>query len=222
MADIVQFSAQSRDQAGKGAARAARRAGRVPGIIYGKNMDPKMISVDPLELDQQIRKAGFSARVYEIDLGGEKLRVLARDVQLHPVTDRPIHVDFLRFGAETRLNTDVPVVFENQDASPGLRRGGVLNIVRHTVELICQADRIPPAITVDLSGLDIGDSVHISDVVLPDGAAPAITDRDFTIATIAAPTVVEEEVEEGEEGEEVPVEGEEAPDTEEPDGKTEA
>jgi len=206
MAQATVFSAARREQVGKGASRAARRAGRVPGIIYGNNQDPVPIALDPLALSQQIRQTGFFSRVFEIDVGGEKHRVLARDLQLDPLSDRPIHVDFMRFGADTRLNVEVEVVFENERECPGIRRGGVLNVVRHTVELSCLADSIPAFIAFDLTGLDIGDSVHISAVALPQGVSPTITDRDFTVATIAAPTLLpadEEEtaVGEGEEGE---------------------
>ena len=206
MAQATVFSAARREQVGKGASRAARRAGRVPGIIYGNNQDPVPIALDPLALSQQIRQTGFFSRVFEIDVGGEKHRVLARDLQLDPLSDRPIHVDFMRFGADTRLNVEVEVVFENERECPGIRRGGVLNVVRHTVELSCLADSIPAFIAFDLTGLDIGDSVHISAVALPQGVSPTITDRDFTVATIAAPTLQpadEEEtaVGEGEEGE---------------------
>ena len=206
MAQATVFSAARREQVGKGASRAARRAGRVPGIIYGNNQDPVPIALDPLALSQQIRQTGFFSRVFEIDVGGEKHRVLARDLQLDPLSDRPIHVDFMRFGADTRLNVEVEVVFENERECPGIRRGGVLNVVRHTVELSCLADSIPAFIAFDLTGLDIGDSVQISAVSLPEGVAPVVTDRDFTVATIAAPTLLpadEEEtaVGEGEEGE---------------------
>ena len=189
----------------KGAARATRRAGRVPAVIYGNKEASVLISIDPLDLLQQLRGPGFFARVYEIEIGGKKHRVLARDLQVDPVTDRPIHVDFMRFSEATRLNIDVQVVFENHEESPGLKRGGVLNVVRHTVEMRCKPDSIPESITVDLTGLDIGDSVHISAIEVPEDVELAVADRDFTVATIAAPTIlveVEEEEEEGIEGEE--------------------
>ena len=190
----------------KGAARATRRAGRVPAVIYGNKEASVLISIDPLDLLQQLRGPGFFARVYEIEIGGKKHQVLARDLQVDPVTDRPIHVDFMRFSEATRLNIDVQVVFENHEESPGLKRGGVLNVVRHTVEMRCKPNSIPESITVDLTGLDIGDSVHISAIEVPEDVELAVADRDFTVATIAAPTIeVEEEEEEGEEG----IEGEE-------------
>ena len=197
MAEDTPLRAEVRERAGKGAARATRRAGRVPAIIYGDRQDPMMISLHPIELTKQLHSHGFFSHIFAIETNGEKHRVLARDVQYHPVTDRPLHVDFLRFGANTVLNVDVEVSFENEEDCPGLRRGGVLNIVRHTVELVCKADKIPERLFVDLSGLEVGDSVHISHIKLPDGVRPAITDRDFTVATIAAPTVAtaEEEAE---------------------------
>ena len=211
MAEATNIAVQPRHQAGKGAARALRRAGRVPGIIYGTKIEPVLISVDPADLIVEMKQPGFFARVFEVEVETETHRVLARDVQFHPVSDRPMHVDFMRFSADTKLNIDVEVVFENEELSPGIKRGGVLNVVRHTIEMICSADNIPPFITVDLSGLEIGDGVHISQVDIPDGAVPTVTDRDFTIATIAAPSIltVEEDtgVVEGEEDEEI--EGEE-------------
>ena len=197
MAEDTPLSAEVRERAGKGAARAIRRTGRVPAIIYGERKDPVMISLDPIELHKQLHGRGFFSHIFAIQAGGEKHRVLARDVQFHPVNDRPMHVDFLRFGANTLLHVDVEVAFLNEANCPGLRRGGVLNVVRHTVELVCKADRIPEQLVVDLSGLDIGDGVHISHIQLPDGVKPAITDRDFTIATIAPPTVATAEGEEG-------------------------
>ena len=189
MAQAATMSVELRGRAGKGAARATRRAGRVPAIIYGNQQDPVMISLNPVELTKQLHSHGFFSHIFAIEANGEKHRVLARDVQFHPVNDRPMHVDFLRFGANTLLNIDVEVSFQNEEDCPGLRQGGVLNTVRHTVELICKADKIPEQLFVDLSGLEIGASVHISHIKLPDGVKPAITDRDFTIATIAAPTV---------------------------------
>ena len=192
MANLTAFAAEPRDRAGKGAARATRREGRVPGVIYGNKQDPVLISVDPIDLMKQINTPGFFSRVYEVDVSGDKHRVLARDLQVDPVSDQPIHLDFMRFSASTRLNIDVQVVFQNEDECPGLRLGGVLNVVRFTVELRCRPDSIPESLTADLSGLEIGDSLHISAIELPEDVELTITDRDFTIATIAAPTIVEE------------------------------
>jgi len=201
MAQVSTITAELRERAGKGAARASRRAGRVPAVIYGNKQAPVMITIDPRELAKELKGGGFFSRVFELDIVGDKHRVLPRDLQLHPVTDVPLHVDFMRFSAKTRLNIEVAVVFENEEESPGLKAGGVLNVVRHTIELRCSPDHIPESLVVDLTGLEVGDSVHISAIKLPGDVEPTITDRDFTIATIAAPTV-NIEVEEGEEGEE--------------------
>ncbi len=202
MADVSSMSAQPRQAVGKGAARAARRAGLVPGVIYGTGVDTVSVAIDSKTFSIEYGKGGFFSRLYELDLEGEKMRVLPRDVQVHPVTDSPLHVDFLRLTADSRINVDVAVQFINDEESPGIKRGGVLNVVRHTIELNCRADSIPESITVDLTGLDIGGSVHISHIELPEGVTPTITDRDFTVATVAAPTVVEEETPETEEDEE--------------------
>lgn len=207
MAQVTAIAAEAREGTGTGGARQTRRGGRVPCVIYGNKEDSVLISIDPMDLQRQLRGPGFFARVFEIEVGGQKHRVLARDLQVDPVTDRPIHVDFMRFSATTRLNIDVQVVFENHEESPGLKRGGVLNIVRHTIEMLCKPDSIPESILIDLTGLDIGDSVHIGAIELPEDVELTIADRDFTIATIAAPTILVE-VEEEEEGEEVE-EGEE-------------
>ncbi len=198
MAEISTIAAQRRERAGKGPARAARRAGRVPGVIYGSKKDPSMVTLDPRELDRELKTGAFLATIYDVQLDRDKERVLPRDVQFDPVTDRPIHVDFLRVSAASSVTVQVPVNFLNEEVSPGLKRGGLLNVVRHEIEMVCRADAIPGSIDVDLTGLDIGDSVHISMISLPDGVAPTITDRDFTVATVAAPTVVQEEEEEAE------------------------
>ena len=188
MVDATKIAAQPRERAGKGAARAVRRAGQVPGVIYGEKAAPTLIALDPKAVQAEIDKPGFFTRVFDVEVNGKVERTLARDVHLHPVTDRPEHVDFMRVGAATRIRVAVPVKFANQDKSPGLKRGGVLNVVRHTIEVYCRIDTIPQAFTIDLDGLDIGDSVHISKVKLPEGVRPTITTRDFTIATIGAPS----------------------------------
>jgi large subunit ribosomal protein L25 len=193
MAGIASMSAEPRTALGKGGARATRRAGRVPAVVYGGSHEPVAVSVDGHDVAMEYNRAGFFSRLYDLEVGQETMRVLPREVQAHPVSDAPLHIDFLRLTAETRIDVEVAVGFANDEEAPGLRRGGVLNIVRHAVELNCRADSIPESITVDLSGLEIGDSVHISGVPLPEGVRPTITDRDFTIATIAAPTVVREE-----------------------------
>ena len=195
MSDVQNLSAELRSRAGKGAARQTRRDGRVPGVIYGNKQPATLISVEPRELLRQLRKKAFHATLFDIACDGKKERVLPRDVQFDPVSDKPTHVDFMRVGEHTRVYVDVPVVFQNDAQSPGLKRGGVLNIVRHEVELVCSVDHIPQQIIIDLAGLDIGDSVHISMVKLPEGVRPAIADRDFTVATIAVPTVQKVETE---------------------------
>ncbi|MDJ0934508.1 MAG: 50S ribosomal protein L25/general stress protein Ctc [Kiloniellales bacterium] len=214
MSDTIALPAEPRERVGKGAARAVRRAGRVPAVIYGDRKDPLTISLDPRDVDRELHRPGFFATLFDVEVGGKKHRVLPRDVQLDPVSDRTVHVDFLRVAQDTEVTVNVPVNFTNDEESPGLKRGGVLNIVRHEIEFSCRADAIPQQIEIDLTGLDIGDSVHISMIQLPDGVIPTITDRDFTIATVAAPSAVKAEAAEeqaaaaeGEEGE-VP-EGEE-------------
>lgn len=193
MPDITTLSAERRGQAGKGAARAVRRLGRVPAILYGGGEDPEAISLDPRELSRTLARRGFLARLVDIRLDGRVLRTLPREVQLHPVSEAPLHVDFMRVGAATRVTVEVPVTFVNHEMSPGLRRGGILNTVRHGIELVCPVGNIPDQLIVDLSGLDIGDSVHISAVALPEGCRPRIVDRDFTIASIAASSALREE-----------------------------
>jgi len=193
MPEITSLDAERRALTGKGAARAMRRMGRVPGIIYGGDRDPMPISLEPRELSRVLAKRGFLATVVEVKMDDAVHRTLPRDVQYHPATDEPLHVDFMRVGANTQVTVTVPVAFINQEMSVGLRRGGILNIVRHGIALICQVDNIPEQIVVDLNGLDIGDSVHISAVSLPPGSRLVITDRDFTIASVAASSAVREE-----------------------------
>lgn len=196
MTAAVSLTATARERVGKGAARAERRAGRVPAVIYGDKKPASPISLAYSDLTQQLNTGHFLTTIYEIEVGGEVNRVLPRDVQYDPVKDFPVHVDFLRLAAGTRIAVAVPVSFINEEASPGLRRGGVLNVVRHEVELSCPADAIPDAIVADLTGLDLGDSLHISSIALPEGTSPTITDRDFTVATIAAPAGLKSEEEE--------------------------
>ncbi len=203
MADMTTLAAAPRKARGKGGARAVRREGRIPAIIYGSSSEPAPVSVDQRELLLEYNRGGFFSRVFELDVEGAVTRVLPRDVQLHPVSDMPLHIDFLRLAADTRVNVEVPVTFANEEEAPGLRRGGVLNVVRRTVELDCLPDSIPAEIIIDLTGREIGDSIHISHVALPDNVHPTIRDRDFTIATIAPPTVMQEaEAEEDEQEEE--------------------
>lgn len=210
MAEAIEIKAAARERAGKEATRAVRREGRVPGVIYGEKDDPAHISVDAKELWQHVRTGQFFNTVFNIAVNGQTTRVIPRDVQMDPVRDTPLHVDFLRLGKDARINVDIPVHFENEEESPGLKRGGVLNIVRHTIELICPSDAIPDYLTFDLARLDIGDSIHISSITLPEGTELGIADRDFTVATIVGRMAeeTEEEETEGEEGE-APGEGEE-------------
>ena len=194
MTDAFVFHAERRERAGKGAARAARRAGRVPAVIYGAKKAPALVSIDPRELLPELRKSGFFTNLYDVEVDSAKQKVLVRDIQFHPVTDRPEHGDFMRVDPNTRVTVAVPVRFENEAASPGIKRGGVLNIVRHEIEVVCLATQIPHEIRLDLTGLDIGDSVHIRMVKLPEGVKPSIA-RDFTVATVAPPTTQAVEVE---------------------------
>ncbi len=188
MSDTLTLPAETRERAGKGASRALRREGRVPAVVYGGNEEPLSIHVEAKELVRQLGTGHFLNSVVEIEVGGKKVRTLPKDVAFHPVTDRPLHVDFLRLSKDAKVHVEVPVMFINEAASPGLKRGGVLNIVRHELELVCEADKIPDDIAIDVTGLDVGDSIHISHVTLPAGSVSAITDRDFTIATIVAPS----------------------------------
>ena len=192
MTEIVTLSGEPRDRAGKGAARATRRDGRVPAVIYGDKKEPVLLSLEPRALLRELHRPGFFAKLVDVTVNGETHRTLPRDVQLHPVTDMPLHVDFMRVGAHTRITVAIPVRFVDQEKAPGIKRGGLLNVVRHEIEMICSADNIPDHIDVSLEGLDIGASIHISTVKLPAGVKPTV-DRDFTVASIAAPTAIREE-----------------------------
>ena len=210
MSKQITISAEMRDRAGKGAARATRRAGRVPAVIYGDKKDPIMVSLEPRELRKQLNTGNFFATVYSVDVaGGDNERVLPRDVQFHPVKDETMHVDFLRVSKSTRTNVMVQCNFINEDDSPGLTRGGMLNVVRHEVEVICGVDDIPSEFQIDLTGMDIGDSIHAGVLSLPEGVELTISDRDFTIATIAAPVLKTEEEEDEEAAAAAAAEGEE-------------
>ena len=188
MSDMLTLPAETRERAGKGASRALRREGRVPAVIYGGNEEPLAIHVEEKLLIKLLGTGHFFNSIVELDVGGKTVRTLPKDVAFHPVNDRPLHADFLRLSANATIHVNVPVIFANEEASPGLKRGGVLNIVRHELELICQADKIPDDIAIDVTGLEVGASIHISHVKLPEGSKSAITDRDFTIATIVAPS----------------------------------
>ena len=185
--DTYELKAELRERVGKGSSRELRRNGLIPAVIYGDKQEPISIALPNKEVTLKIHAGGFMTTVATIDVDGKKISVLPKDYQLDPVRDFTMHVDFLRVGKNTEVNVDVPVHFVNEGKSPGIKVGGVLNIVRHEVELHCPADSIPEFLTVDLSGLKIGDSVHISHIKLPAGVRPVIGDRDFTVATIVAP-----------------------------------
>lgn len=204
MSDQLTLSAEARDRAGKGASRALRREGRVPAVIYGNNEEPTIVHVEEKALAKLLGTGHFFNSVVMVEVGGKTIRTLPKDVAFHPVSERPLHADFLRVSAHAQVHVNVPVRFENEEASPGLKRGGVLNIVRHEVELIVDASEIPDDLVIDLKGFDVGDSIHISAVALPKGAKPAVDDRDFTIATIVAPSALKSQ--EGDN--ETPAEGE--------------
>jgi len=188
----VELKATARPRAGKGAARQARREGKVPAVIYGNGETPETIVLDYNDLWRQVLKGHFTSTVIDIDIEGKKERVIPRDLQVDPVKDLPVHVDFLRIGKDGRIRVEVPVRFVNDALSPGLKRGGVLNIVRHDIGVICPWDHIPPYFEIDLTGLEIGRSIHVSAIALPKDAELTIKERDFTIATIAG-AVKEEE-----------------------------
>ena len=185
--ETYELKAETRERVGKGSSRELRRNGLIPAVIYGDKQPPLAIAVSTKDVTQRIHAGGFKTTVATIDVNGEKIKVLPKDYQLDPVRDFTMHVDFLRVSGNTNVVVDVPVHFINEEKSPGIKAGGVLNVVRHTVELHTLAGNIPDALTADLSGLKVGDSVHISNIKLPKGTSPVITDRDFTIATIAAP-----------------------------------
>ena len=194
MSEALTLAAEARERAGKGASRALRREGRIPAVVYGGKEEPMGIHVEERLLRRMLGTGHFTNSIVMIEVGGKSVRTLPKDVHFHPVSDRPLHVDFLRLAKDATVEVSVPVLFINEEDSPGLKRGAVLNIVRHELELICDADKIPDDIRIDVTGLDVGDSIHISNVTLPAGSVSAITDRDFTIATIVAPSGMRSEV----------------------------
>ncbi|HJU76836.1 MAG TPA: 50S ribosomal protein L25/general stress protein Ctc [Sphingomicrobium sp.] len=217
MSEQLTLPAEARDRAGKGASRALRRDGRVPAVVYGEKKEPLSIHVEEKQLSRLLHTGRFMNSVVMVDLGGKAHRTLPKAVDFHPVTSRPIHVDFLRIGEHTKVTVGVPVRFDNEEESPGLKRGGVLNVVQHELELVCDAAHIPNEIHIDLTGLEIGDTVHISQVTLPEGVTPANEDEDYTVATIVAPSAMKAEEEEAAAADEVPtVEGEEGEEGEAP------
>ena len=192
MSEALTLPAELRERAGKGASRELRRNGRVPAVIYGGNEEPTPIHIEERVLSRQLGTGHFMNSIVMVEVNGKPVRTIPKDVALHPVTDRPLHADFLRLSKDAKIQVAVPVVFTNEEASPGLKKGGVLNIVRHELELVCDAEKIPGEIQIDVTGLEVGDSIHISHVNLPEGSVSAITDRDFTIATIVAPSALKQ------------------------------
>lgn len=188
MSEIITIEAEARDRLGKGASRAARRSGFVPAVIYGDKKEPESVQIRQNTIQRLLNRGGFMSHTYELVVGKKKTTVLPRDLQLHPVSDIPMHIDFLRLGKGATVTMAVPVRVIGEENAPGLRRGGVINHTRHDIELNVPADAIPEAIDVDVSALDLGEAVKISDVTLPKGAEPTITDRDFTILAIVAPS----------------------------------
>ena len=187
MSDVTTVSAKLRDRVGKGSARAARRAGMVPAVIYGNKQPALGIELEARVIRKIIHEPGIFSRLLDIDVDGKAITVLTRDIQFHPVSDEALHFDFLRVSESSTISVAIGVEFINEDKCPGLRIGGVLNVVRHEVELNCPANAIPEKITVDLEGVKVGDSIHISSIALPEGVEPTITDRDFTVATLQSP-----------------------------------
>jgi large subunit ribosomal protein L25 len=193
MSDQLTLPAELRERAGKGASRALRRDGRVPAVIYGDKQEPISVHVEEKLLVKMMSNGHFMNSVVMVEVGGKPNRTLPKDVQFHPVSSRPIHVDFLRIGKNSQVQVNVPVRFTDDEEAPGIKRGGVLNVVRHELELMCDAARIPDEIVISLKGLEIGDAVHISAVELPEGSKSVIDDRDFTIATVVAPSEMKSE-----------------------------
>ncbi len=192
MATFTTIEAEARERAGKGAARASRRAGKVPAVIYGAKQPPGLLALEPRTVLRELQRGGWRSRLYQVEVEGQASRALIREVQFHPVTDVPIHVDFQRLAAGERIRIAVTVHFENEGTSPGLKRGGVLNVVRHSVEVMADPDSAPESFTADLAALDINDNVRWSDLAGTESVAPVITGRDFVIATVASPAKLAE------------------------------
>jgi large subunit ribosomal protein L25 len=193
MSDTLNLPAETRDRAGKGASRDLRRSGRVPAVVYGGKEEPLTIHVEEKELRRQLGTGHFFNSIVEIEVGGTTVRTLPKDVAFHPVSDRPLHADFLRVSKDTKVHVNVPVVFINEELSPGLKKGGVLNIVHHALDLVVDADKIPEEIAIDVTGLEVGDSIHIGNIKLPSGAIDGSHEQDLTIATIVAPSALKSE-----------------------------
>ena len=232
MSKETSLDAEIRPGVGKSSVKKVISTGKIPSVIYGLGEDPINISLDKILVQKEINAGGFLTRIFSLNIDGKKNLAIPREVQFHPLSDQPIHVDFLRLASDSKITLDIPTRFINEETSPGLKRGGVLNVNRRTIQLSCPASNIPEEIVFDLNGLEIGDTIRISSVALPEGVVPLITDRDFTVASVAAPTVVKEPETSGEgegEGEvegEVPTEESEdskeaSKDSEKSDGKSE-
>jgi large subunit ribosomal protein L25 len=192
MAETTKVVAKKRDRAGKGGARSSRRDGLIPAVIYGDKQAPVMIAVEPKSVEKVIHREGFFNHAIKIDVEGTTIDALPRDVQVDPVTDKPLHLDFLRIGPDSIITVQVPVHFRNEAAAPGIKRGGVLNIVMHEITVRTKPDMIPELFEVDLTGLEIGHSIHLSALNVPEGVRVVTRDKNPTVASIAAPTVVRE------------------------------
>lgn len=192
MTNSITIPAKNRPGTGTGSARAVRRDGNIPCVLYGAGIEPKAIQVSLRDIEKHHQTGRFTSTLVTLDLEGEKMRVIPREVQVDPLSERPIHADFQRLVAGASIRLFIPVHFNNHGDSPGLKRGGVLNIVRHEIEFSCPSERIPQFIEADLAGMDIGDSLHISKIKLPEGLVPVIRNRDFTVATVAAPSAFAE------------------------------
>lgn len=204
MSKETSLNAEIRPGAGKSSVKKVISAGKIPSVIYGLGEDPINISLDKLLIQKEISAGGFLTRIFSLNIDGKKNLAIPREVQFDPLSDQPIHVDFLRLAPDSKITLDIPTHFINEETSPGIKRGGVLNVNRRTIQLSCPANNIPEEIVFDLDGLEIGDTIRISSVTLPEGVVPLITDRDFTVASVAAPTVVKEPetpVEDEDEGE---------------------
>ncbi|MBN9343393.1 MAG: 50S ribosomal protein L25/general stress protein Ctc [Caedibacter sp. 38-128] len=189
MTAVGNLRVETRANAGRGASRALRNQNKIPGILYGGDKENVLLAVDPRDVLKGLHQAGFYSTIFELNLNGKTEKALVRDVQFHPVTDNPIHIDFWRVSKDSKIHLSIPVVFINENKCPGIKRGGVLNIVLHTLDVTCLADNIPEQITVDLEGLEIGASVHTASINLPKGVAVTHLERDSTLATIVPPTV---------------------------------
>lgn len=199
MTEAITFVAERRERIGKGGARASRRSGRLPAVIYGSGGEPEAIMLDALEVGLRARLAGFHSNVYEIDLDGKKQKVLAREVQRDPVTGELLHLDLLRFSATAKINVDVAIVLENEETCPGVKAGGLLNVVTRSLDLVCRADSIPQSVSVDVGALQAGDTVLVSDVALPSGVELGDSDPESVVVSIVARAAEAPAAEEGEE-----------------------